>query len=146
MAHWASFDPPVIGIVMVSHGDMAESMIRSATMLTPDVSQVTAVSLWPEDNPDEFQTKLEQKVREVDSGDGVVILADMLGGTPCNRAIYCIGDKVRMLAGMSLPMLLSLLFSRDVESDISELVKTALDDAGTNLVYVNELMGKGDAE
>ena len=136
----------MIGLVLVSHGDMAESMIRSAAMLTPDVTQTASVSLWPEDNPDDFQKKIEEKIREVDTGSGVVILADMLGGTPCNRAMYSVGEKTRMLAGMSLPMLLSLLYSRDGEDDIIELVKTAMEDAGTNLVDVNELMEKGDAE
>ena len=120
-------------------------MIGSASMLTPDVSQMASVTLWPEDNPDEFQKKLEDKIKEVDTGDGVIILADMLGGTPCNRAIYSIGEKTRMLAGVSLPMLLSLLYSRDGSNDIMELTKTALEDAGTNLVDVNELMEKGDA-
>ena len=121
-------------------------MIRSASMLTPDVSQVSSVSLWPEDNPDDFQHKLEEKVREADTGDGVIILADLLGGTPGNRAMYSLGEKVRMLAGMSLPLLLSLLYSRDSGDSITELAKTALEDAGEGLVDVNELMEKGAAE
>ena len=121
-------------------------MLHSASMLTPDVSQVTSVSLWPEDNPDEFQKNLEGKIREVDSGDGVIILADMLGGTPGNRAVYSLGENVRMLAGMSLPMLLSLLYSRDGGDDIASLASNALVDAGTNLVDVNELILKGEAE
>ena len=120
-------------------------MIRSASMLTPDVSQVASVSLWPEDNPDDFQKELEEKIKEVDTGDGVIILADMLGGTPGNRAMYSIGDTTRMLMGMSLPMLLSLLYSRDGGESMEELARTALQDAGDNLVDANELM-KGDAE
>jgi len=121
---------------------MAEGMMHSAEMLTPDLTQVASVSLWPEDNPDDFQKILEDKVREVDTGDGVIILCDLLGGTPCNRAIYSLGEKCRMLAGMSLPMLLSLLYARDGNNDIMELTRTALEDAGTNFVDVNELMEK----
>lgn len=93
------------GIVLVSHGGMAEGMISTAEMLFPELSQVQSVSLWPSDNPDDFQIKLEKAVREVDSGEGVFILADLLGGTPCNRSMYSAGEKVRLITGLSLPML-----------------------------------------
>jgi mannose/fructose-specific phosphotransferase system component IIA len=125
---------------------MAESMVGTAAMLTPDVSQVASVTLWPEDNPDEFQKKLEGKIKEVDAGDGVIILADMLGGTPGNRAVFSLGEKVRMLAGVSLPMLLSLLYARGECTDLAELSRTARDDAGENIVDVNELMEMGEAQ
>ena len=120
-------------------------MLTSASMLTPDISQVASATLWPEDNPDDFQKDLEAKIKEVDTGDGVIILADMLGGTPGNRAVFSIGEKARLLAGMSLPMLLSLLYTRDETNDIEALSRTALEDAADNLVDVNELMKMGDA-
>lgn len=119
---------------------MAEGILSSVSMLTPDLTQIASAQLWPEDNPDEFQQKLESKIREVDSGDGVFILADMLGGTPCNRAVYSVGEKVRLLAGLSLPMLFSLLSMRDEYSDLEALATDVMEEASYGTVDVNKLL------
>ena len=128
------------GIVLVSHGGMAEGMISTAEMLFPELSQVQSVSLWPSDNPDDFQIKLEKAVREVDSGEGVFILADLLGGTPCNRSMYSAGEKVRLITGLRLPMLLSLLSSREDGMDMDSLSDDILSDAAAGAVDVNRKM------
>lgn len=128
------------GIVLVSHGGMAEGMISTAEMLFPELSQVQSVSLLPSDNPDDFQIKLEKAVREVDSGEGVFILADLLGGTPCNRSMYSAGEKVRLITGLSLPMLLSLLSSREDGMDMDSLSDDILSDAAAGAVDVNRKM------
>ena len=121
-------------------------MIGSASMLTPDVTQMASVTLWPEDNPDDFQKNLEDKIKEVDTGEGVIILADMLGGTPGNRAVFSLGEKTLMLAGMSLPMLLSLLYTRDEGLSLEELAETALKDASEGTVNVNKLLKMGEEQ
>ena len=132
----------MVGIVLVSHGGMADGMITTAEMLYPDLSQVKSLTLWPSDNPDDFQAKLEAILKEVDTGDGAFILADLLGGTPCNRSIYFVGDKVRLITGLSLPMLISLLSQREDTSDIESLASDIMDDASAGMVDVNELIKK----
>jgi PTS system mannose-specific IIA component len=130
----------MIGIVLISHGDLAKGIVSSASMLTSNQKQLASVTLWPEDNPDEFQQKIEKAVREVDTGEGVFILADMLGGTPSNRAMYSLGEKVRMLAGLSLPMLYSLLNIREETSDIETIARDVMEEARAAMVDVNELV------
>ena len=132
----------MLGIVLVSHGGMADGMISTAKMLYPDLSQVKSLTLWPEDNPDDFQAKLEVIVKEVDSGEGVFILADLLGGTPCNRAVYFMSDKVRLITGLSLPLLISLLSQREDGTDIETLAHDIMDDAAAGMVDVNEILKK----
>lgn len=134
----------MVGIVLVSHGGMADGMITTAEMLYPDLSQVKSLTLWPSDNPDDFQAKLEAILKEVDTGDGAFILADLLGGTPCNRSIYFVGDKVRLITGLSLPLLISLLSQREDTSDIESLASDIMDDASAGMVDVNELIKKRD--
>jgi mannose/fructose/sorbose-specific phosphotransferase system IIA component len=129
----------MVGVVLISHGDLAKGIISSAAMLLTEPQQLTAVSFYPADNPDELQEKIANAVKEVDTGDGVVILADMLGGTPCNRAMYSIGEKVRMLTGLSLPMLYTLLTVREETSDLASLAKDVLSEAADGMVDVNEL-------
>jgi mannose/fructose-specific phosphotransferase system component IIA len=130
----------MVGVLLISHGDLARGIISSASMLAPDLKQVTSLTLWPEDDPGEFREKLEAAVREVDSGDGVFILADMLGGTPANGAMYILGDKVRMLTGLSLPMLCSLLTIREETSDFTVLAGDVLAETRDSIVDVNVLM------
>lgn len=132
----------MIGIVMISHGGLAEGVLSSASMLFPNMEKVETVALWPDDNPDDFQAKLEEKIKAVDDGEGVFILADLLGGTPSNRAMYFIGDKVKMLAGLSLPMITSLLAMREAIEDLDELVNTVMEEVRTATVYVNDLVSK----
>jgi PTS system mannose-specific IIA component len=133
----------MVGVVLISHGDLAKGIVSSASMLVPQLDQLTSVTLWPDDNPDEFQKKLEAAVKEVDTGDGVFILADMLGGTPSNRAMYSLGDKVRMLTGLSLPMLYSFLNIREESTDIAAIAKDVMSEAKEGMVDVNEMMNNG---
>lgn len=133
----------MIGIVLISHGDLAKGIISSASMLvSEDLKQLSSVSLWPGDNPDEFQTKLENAIKEADTGDGVCILADMLGGTPCNRAILLMNQKVRLLTGLSLPMLYSILTIREQGGELVSIAKDVLAEAREGMVDVNELASK----
>ena len=130
----------MVGIVLISHGDLAKGIMSSASMLVPQLDNVSCLTLWPDDNPDDFQQKIEAAVKAADTGDGVFILADMLGGTPCNRAMYCVGDKVRMMTGLSLPMLYSLINIREETSDLTVLARDVMAEAKEAMVDVNDLM------
>ncbi|MDR3174408.1 MAG: PTS sugar transporter subunit IIA [Treponema sp.] len=130
----------MVGVLLISHGDLAKGIISSASMLLPELKQITSLTLWPDDNPDEFRKKLEAAVKELDTGDGVFILADMLGGTPANQAVFVLGDNVRMLTGLSLPMLYSLLTIREETSDFAVLVRDVMAEARDSIADVNELM------
>lgn len=132
----------MIGIVLISHGDMAEGLRSSASMLYPNLEQLHCLSLAPEDNPDEFQARLEEAIRHADTGDGAFILCDLMGGTPCNRAMGLLGAKVRMLSGMSLPMLLTLLSAREDSSDFDAIAEEVLDETSAATMDVNLLLKK----
>jgi mannose/fructose-specific phosphotransferase system component IIA len=133
----------MVGILLISHGDLAKGIISSASMLAPELKQVTSLTLWPEDNPDEFREKLKAAVQELDTGEGVFILADMLGGTPANQAAQVLGDRVRLLTGLSLPMLYSLLTIREETSDFAVLARDVMAEARDSVTDVNELLKAG---
>ena len=119
---------------------MAEGMLSSASMLMPRLEQVDFLALWPEDNPDDFQAKLGRKIDGLDTGDGVFILADMLGGTPSNRAMYFVGDRVRVLTGLSLPMLCSLVTMREGLTDLEALADEVMAQTQYGIADVNKLL------
>ena len=127
------------GILLISHGDMAKGMADSAKLFFGDeISQMKYLCLKEGESPDEFRTALAQQIQDVDTGDGVVILADLYGGTPCNQAIPLLTEKVDLIPGMNLGILVKLLSERDfLDPDIETLIES-----GQNcIVNVKEMLG-----
>ena len=132
----------MVGIVLISHGEMANGMLNSAGMFfgETELQQVATVSLHPADSPEDFDVKLTEAITSVDTGDGVVILCDLLGGTPCNRAAYKASEKVQVITGMNLSMFMELLGSRSfMDPDADTLVQTAQD----GIMNYNKLLQGG---
>lgn len=103
----------MIGVVLVSHSGLAEQLRAAAQMIFGTLDeQVVALGLGMEENPDDFSGRLKNAVTAVDSGDGVVILADLWGGTPFNRAAMLAGERVVLITGVNLPLVLELLSRR----------------------------------
>ena len=110
----------MLGIVVISHGDMAKGMLNSASMFFGELEQVVSCGLYPADSPEDFDVKLTEAIASVDTGDGVYVLCDLVGGTPCNRAAYKCSSTVQVIGGMNLSMLMELLGMRmcgDVDVD-----------------------------
>ena len=97
-----------------------------------------------DDAASEFGERIKEKIEAVDSGDGVIVFADVLGGTPFNQAAQLLNDNVELIVGMNLPMLMEVLGTREYnEIDIDELVEK-----GKNSIINAKamLMGAADTE
>ena len=135
----------MIGIVLVSHGTFGEGLLNAANMLF-GAEQCFAVSLNPGDGPEDYDAWLHEVMAKADTGDGVFILADIMGGTPCNRAMLMIakeipeGKKRRLLAGVNVPLMISLLAYRDSIECFDELAATVVSESASTIVDVNGLM------
>ena len=111
----------MIGILIVSHGNLAEALISSAEILIGSLPKVRGVSIWPQDKKEEIQERIEREIAEVDSGEGVIILTDLLGGTPTNLSLSFLDEKrVAVVTGVNIPMLLAL-FSYQKEKSLEEI-------------------------
>lgn len=132
----------MIGIVLISHGKMADGMLDSCKLFFgEEIPQILSVCLLPENSPEDFDKKIELAISKVDSGDGVLILCDLLGGTPCNRCAYILNDRIQVIAGVNLSILLEFLATRDSLKDISELDVETLIFVGVNgVVSLNKLL------
>jgi len=116
----------MVGILVVSHGRLAEALISSVQFLVGNLQRVKGISIWPRDRKEEVKDRIQKGVEEVDDGDGVVILTDVLGGTPTNLSLSILEDeKVEVVTGVNLPMLLTLSSYQKGKSleEISRLAK-----------------------
>ncbi|MDR1795252.1 MAG: PTS sugar transporter subunit IIA [Erysipelotrichaceae bacterium] len=137
----------MIGIVLISHGEMAAGILNSCGMFFGEdgLSQVVALGLQPQDSPEVFDEKLAKAIAEVDSGDGVIIFADLLGGTPCNRSAMVLKKNVQVITGMNLPVVMEALGLRQGSNDID--VDGLINTAREGIASLNQLMkGVGDVE
>ena len=125
----------MIGLVLVTHGRLAEKFVAAMQHVVGPQQQIAAVCIEADDDIEQRRGDIVRALREVDSGEGVVILTDMFGGTPSNLAISVmdIGD-VEVIAGVNLPMLVKLATVRK-ERSLAETVTEARD-AGRKYISV----------
>jgi len=99
----------MIGLLLVSHRRLAEEMKAVMEHVVGPQEQVETVSIFPSDNMEDRRTEIQEKITALNTGDGVIVLTDMFGGTPSNLAISMMThDNIEVLAGMNLPMLIKL--------------------------------------
>ncbi|MCC7036750.1 MAG: PTS sugar transporter subunit IIA [Alphaproteobacteria bacterium] len=124
----------MIGIVIVTHGRLAEEFISVMEHIVGPQKQIEAVCMGPEDDMEKKRQEIITKTASVDSGKGVLILTDMFGGTPSNLAISITQDKkIEALAGINLPMLIKLASVRQTET----LSQAALSGQEAGRKYIN---------
>jgi len=98
----------MIGVVVVTHGQLATELLNAAETIVGDLPRFAAVSIgWHEDTED-ARAEIAQAIRRVEQKDGVLILTDMFGGTPSNLAMTFLSDGVEVITGVNLPMLIKL--------------------------------------
>lgn len=131
----------MIGLVLVTHGRLAEEFLSAMQHVVGAQQQIAAVCIGPEDDMEQRRNEILQKVNAVNSGKGVIVVTDMFGGTPSNLAIS-IMDKadVEILAGANLPMLIKLATLRK-ECSLKESV-TGAQEAGKKYINIaSQLLG-----
>jgi len=98
----------MIGVVVVTHGQLATELVNAAETIVGELPRFAAVSIgWHEDTAD-ARADIAEAVGRVSGDAGVLILTDMFGGTPSNLAMTFLGDGVEVITGVNLPMLIKL--------------------------------------
>ena len=138
----------MVGILLMSHGRMAEGMLDSSKLFFgDDIPQIKALCLMASDNPEEFDEKIRAAVEEIDDGQGVIAMCDLLGGTPCNRSALVLNDRLQVITGMNFSILLELLGKRMSVNDISEIDIPELIQVGKDgLISLNEFFKAAQQE
>ena len=103
----------MIGVVLVTHGNLAKEFLAICEHIMGPQERIETVCIAAGDDMERRREDIMRAVETVDSGSGVVILTDMFGGTPSNLAISVMNsDKIEVLAGMNLPMIIKLISVR----------------------------------
>ena len=104
----------MIGMILVTHGKLAEEFVHAMEHVVGRQDAVATVCIGPHDDMDKKRREISSAIKLVDSGEGTIILTDLFGGTPSNLAISLMKpDKVEVIAGINLPMLIRLAKARN---------------------------------
>ncbi len=133
----------MIGMVLVTHGRLAEEFIAATEHVVGPQPNVRAICIGPDDDMEQRRNEILRAVDEVDDGVGVILLTDMFGGTPSNLAISVMDRaNVEVIAGMNLPMLIKLASVRESES-LANAVSSARE-AGRKYINVASILLNGE--
>jgi len=97
----------MIGLVVATHGRLADELVATAEQIVGKLPAVATCSIEPGSAPSDIREKMKSVVSSVDTGDGVIVMADLFGGTPCKESLMlCRSCHIEVLAGVNLPMLI----------------------------------------
>jgi PTS system mannose-specific IIA component len=125
----------MIGLILVTHGRLAEEFLVALEHVVGPQQQVATISIGPRDDMEGRRKEIAASIRQVDTGQGVIILSDLFGGTPSNLAISLLDTgRVEVIAGVNLPMLIRLDSARKC-MDVKDAVAAARE-AGRKYISV----------
>ncbi len=134
----------MIGLVLVTHGQLAQEFVRATEHVVGPQDSVQSICIGPDDDMEERREEIQNAIQEVNSGDGVIVLTDMFGGTPSNLAISFMGKgQVEVIAGVNLPMLIKLASVRK-ETSLEEAVAQA-QESGRKYINVASRVLSGES-
>ncbi|ADU66620.1 PTS sugar transporter subunit IIA [Desulfurispirillum indicum] len=131
----------MIGIILATHGNLAHELLETAQSIIGPQEHVKLLSIDFQHDVDTIFTQYEDCLKDVNQGEGVLILTDMFGGTPSNISLsYLNTANIEVLTGVNLPMLIKVLTSRAEAPTPTALAKMAKTDAIDGIVIASEVM------
>lgn len=135
----------MIGLVLVTHGRLALELVAALEHVVGPQETVATVCIGPDDDMEQRRQEIVTKSADVNTGDGVIVLTDMFGGTPSNLAISIMEkSKIEVIAGVNLPMLIKLASIRESHA-IDDAAKEA-QDAGRKYINIASQLLKNEGD
>ena len=130
----------MIGVVVVTHGQLAIELVNAAEMIVGDLPQFTAVSIGWHDDVNDAREEIAQAIERVRGDGGVLILTDMFGGTPSNLGMtFLHKDQIEVITGVNLPMLIKLASLR-TSQDLLAVAREMRDHGRTAIWVASDLL------
>jgi PTS system mannose-specific IIA component len=131
------------GVVIVTHYRLGEEFLQALRLIVPDAPPVQAVSVDPKQSVDEMREAIAQALRRAETGEGVLILTDMFGGTPSNISLSFLAEhRVEVVTGLNLPMLIKLATMTE-KKPLDELAAFIKDYGQRNIRVASEILPEG---
>ena len=100
----------MVGILIVTHGKLAQELVETTRIIVgKNVENIVPITVDWNDDMSDIQKTISSAISKVDQGNGVLILTDMFGGTPSNISLSFLSDKVEIITGVNLPMLIKIV-------------------------------------
>ena len=132
-----------VGVVIVTHYGVGKEFLQALRLILPEAPEFPFVSLEPSEPVDQMRARILEAIKQVDQGEGVLILTDMFGGTPSNVALSFLDEhRVEVVTGVNLPMLIKLGSLRD-DKPLDELARFIKDYGQRNISVASEVLPDG---
>jgi len=130
----------MIGIVVVAHGELARVLLDTVRMIVGPADQCEACTFSQGISAEGLRKMLKESIKKTDSGDGVMILTDMFGGTPSNISLSFLEQgNVEVITGVNLPMIIYALTKRE-DNDLGNLAQILKKNACSNISIASEIL------
>ncbi len=130
----------MVGAIIVTHGNLAVSLVEVAESITGKMENVRTVSVLNSDTTESIRGAISGAIKEVNSGSGVIIFTDMFGGTPTNVALSLLEDgRVDVITGVNLPMLIKFIGNR-TEKSLAEVALLLKDYGQKSIVLAGDML------
>jgi mannose PTS system EIIA component len=129
-----------IGGVIITHGNLANELLAAAETVVGELTHLAAVSIGWNDEVETAKDQISKAIKKVSSGNGILLLTDMFGGTPTNiSAMFITENEVEIVTGVNLPMVIKLA-SQHKEILLSEMAKEVVEQGKNSIYRASELL------
>jgi PTS system mannose-specific IIA component len=130
----------MIGIIVAAHFNLAQEMVAAVELIVGKQQQFESVGILPDEDIEKIRGKIIQALKAADSGDGVLIMTDMFGGTPSNISLSFLEDgRIELVSGVNLPMLIKLATYREGKT-LDELARFITEYGQKNIYLATDVM------
>jgi PTS system mannose-specific IIA component len=131
----------MVGLVVASHGRLAEEMVATAEQIVGKLPAVATCNIEPGTSVEELRAKMKLAVARVDDGEGVIVMADLFGGSPCKESLMmCERGNLEVLAGVNLPMILKANSLRGEHLPLQEMATQLTSYGQRNITCASALL------
>lgn len=145
----------MLGIVIATHGNFSDGIKDAAEVIMGSVENIATVNLNPGDSVENLGDKIKDSILHVNQGDGVIVLVDLVSASPYNQSVLAtskldsqISDKVYIVGGVNLPMLLEVINHQILQTEIEMVANLAIEQAKESInswhICVNEDSSEDD--
>jgi mannose PTS system EIIA component len=134
----------MIGILIVTHRQLAEALLSASDLILGHLEKVVAVSLDPSATPDDARQHIAEGLTKLNGTDGVLILTDMFGGTPSNLSLAFLKEgQIEVISGVNLPMLIKVNQLRQGKyANLREMALSLQESGQQGITVASELLHK----